>query len=82
MQGMPIAPETPKPDLLIKQRRSYAITSSAKNIEILAGVGNLSDARTLAERLLAFDGTPETRALLQTHLTRAGQPNLLPAPTQ
>lgn len=82
MQELPIAPETPKPDLLIKQRRSYAITSTAKNIEVLAGVGKLDDARRLSDRLLTFDGTPETRTLLQAHLARAGQPNLLPAPAQ
>lgn len=70
------------PEAVRKSQRSYAITSTAKNIEVLAGAGKLPEARTLAQRLIAYDSTPETRALLQTHLARAGQPNLLPAPTQ
>lgn len=58
-------------------RRSYAVTSAAKNIEVLAGAGDLVHARELAGRVLAYDGTEATRALLQKHLERAGQPGLL-----
>lgn len=61
--------------------RKHAITSAATNIEILAGAGELAHARTLAERLLAFDSSEATRALVRQHLERAGQPGLL-APSQ
>lgn len=55
----------------------YLATSAAKNIEALAGVGDLEHARALAKRLLAFDGSDETKAALQARLVRAGQPGLL-----
>jgi hypothetical protein len=48
-------------------------------VEGLAGMGDLGRARTLAEKALAFDPTPETRALVQRHLERAGQVELLEA---
>ncbi len=59
--------------------RSYAISSAAQNIEVLAGAGDLAHARELAGRLLAFDGSEATRALLQKHLERAGRADLLSA---
>ena len=46
----------------------YAVTSAAKNIEVLAGAGDLANARKLAGQVLAFDGSEATRALLQKHL--------------
>lgn len=58
---------------------SYLIKTTAKNIELLAGAGDLAHARELAGRLLTYDGTEATRALLQKHLERAGQPGLLQA---
>ncbi|MBI5767988.1 MAG: hypothetical protein HZA93_09340 [Verrucomicrobia bacterium] len=57
--------------------RSYAAKTAAINIEVLAGAGDLAHARELAARVLALDGSEATRALLQTHLERAGQPRLL-----
>ena len=65
------------PERIRQSRRSYAITNTALNIEVLAGAGNLDQARALAGRLLAFDGSVETRQVLQRHLTRAGQSDLL-----
>ena len=61
--------------------RTYLIGSTAKNIEALAGAGDLTHARALAERLLAYDSTEGTRALIQLHAERAGQPGLLAAPS-
>jgi hypothetical protein len=55
----------------------FAIRSAAKNIEVLAGAGRLEGARELSERVLQYDPSPETRALLQSHLERAGHPDLL-----
>ncbi len=50
-------------------------------IEALAGAGDLANARKLAERVLAYDATEATRALIQQRIERAGQPELL-APTR
>jgi len=56
---------------------TYLATDTAKNIEILAGAGDLAHARELAGRLFAVDGSEATRALVQKHLERAGQAGLL-----
>jgi hypothetical protein len=61
-------------------RRSYAVTSTVKSIEVLAGAGDLEHARALATRLLNYDGSDETKAALQTRLVRAGHPDLLDQP--
>jgi len=57
--------------------RDTFLGSMGRNFEVLAGTGALNDVRSLAERLFAFDGSPETRAGVQQHLERAGQPVLL-----
>lgn len=49
----------------------------AQFIEALAGTGQLEQARIQAGKLLDYDGAQKTRALLQKHLERAGQPDLL-----
>ncbi len=59
------------------QARDYIITTTARGIEVLAGSGDLANARTLAQRLLAYDTSEATRALVQRHGARAGQPGLL-----
>ncbi len=60
---------------------AYMIGSTAKSIEVLAGAGDLDGARALARKLLTLDASDNTRALIQTHLQRAGQPALLSAST-
>jgi len=60
--------------------RQYVSRTTAKNIEALAGAGELDNAGKLIGRLLEFDNSAETRATIQTHLTRAGHPELLKAP--
>lgn len=57
--------------------RNYVINSAAKNVEVLAGAGDIAAARELASKVLAYDNTPHTRALLQEHAARAGQGDLL-----
>ena len=52
--------------------RSHAVNTAAKNVEVLAGGGQLEHARTLSEQVLAFDSSPETREILRKHLERAG----------
>ena len=61
-------------------QRKGAIARAVMGIEALAGAGDLANARRLAERVLAYDATEATRALIQQHAGRAGQPGLL-APT-
>jgi len=60
---------------------TFMIESTATSIEVLAGSGDLDQARALVRKLLAHDSSEGTRALIQTHLQRAGQPTLLSAPT-
>jgi RNA polymerase sigma factor (sigma-70 family) len=65
------------PPGLRQGQREYAIESTAKNIEVLAGAGDLANARKLAAKLIEYDGSPETKASIQRHAARAGQPGLL-----
>jgi RNA polymerase sigma factor (sigma-70 family) len=67
----------PNPEQIEKRQRESLVTSTARSIEALAGVGQLANAWTLAQRLLAYDNTETTKALIQKHAERAGQPGLL-----
>jgi hypothetical protein len=67
------------PEQRRQAQRNYAVTSAAKNIEVLAGAGDLAHAKSFVERLLAYDGSEETKAVLQKSLVRAGHPELLAA---
>lgn len=60
--------------------RRYIVDTFGKSIEVFAGAGELDHARNLAQRLLKYDDTEATRAAIQQHLDRAGQPKLLAAP--
>jgi hypothetical protein len=74
----PLSGATPERAEKIKvMLQRHAVTSAAKNIEVLAGAGDLRHARELAGRVLALDGSEATRALVQKHLERAGQAGLL-----
>jgi hypothetical protein len=57
--------------------QSFESRETVINIEVLAGTGNIEGARSLVERLLKYDRSPETRALVETHLARAGRPELI-----
>lgn len=48
----------------------------AKEIEALAGAGELEHAREYVAKVIALDASAETRTLLETHLARAGHPEL------
>jgi hypothetical protein len=62
-------------------QQSEVIRTSLQSIEILAGGGDLPHARELMDKLFSFDASPETRALVQQRLDRAGHPELMkPAP--
>ncbi len=69
----------PNPEQIEKGRREVLISGTARSIEALAGAGQLANARSLAQRLLVYDSTEATRALIQKHAERAGQPGLLTA---
>jgi hypothetical protein len=71
---------TPNADQIRVESRAFTITDTAKNIEMLAGAGELANARSLAERLLRYDASDATKALVQKHIERAGQPTLLTSP--
>lgn len=73
----PLPGNAPKPEAMRQAQRTSAIAAAAKSIEVLAGAGKLAEARNLAERLLQFDGSATTKAVIQKHATRAGQPGLL-----
>ncbi|MBC7369599.1 MAG: sigma-70 family RNA polymerase sigma factor [Undibacterium sp.] len=73
----PLPESAPRSEAFRQVQRTVAINSAAKNIEVLAGAGQLAEARKFAERLLQFDGSPATKAVIQQHATRAGQPGLL-----
>lgn len=64
----------------IKVRRRSTVGWAASQIEIMAGAGDTLDASDFIERLLIFDNTPETHALIDKHLKRAGNPDLLKVP--
>lgn len=53
------------------------INKTVQNIEALAGAGDLEHARELALKLLDFDSSATTQALLLAHMDRAGHPSLL-----
>lgn len=55
--------------------REQVIEPIARNIEVLTGTGKLDEARTLTEKLLAFDSSDSTRAIIKQHVDRAGQPS-------
>jgi RNA polymerase sigma factor (sigma-70 family) len=77
MKERPLPPTISNPEMVRKTQRDHLINSTANGIEALAGSGDLVHAQSLAGRLLAYDSSPETRALLLQHLARAGQANLL-----
>jgi len=60
-----------------RANRNFYITLSMREVEALAGVGNLTDARTLLKKVLFMDASVKTRQLLLKHLERAGHPELL-----
>lgn len=53
------------------------LNETSRNIEALAGAGDLLHAQQLMTKLLAFNRSPETRESLQKALMRAGHPELL-----
>jgi RNA polymerase sigma factor (sigma-70 family) len=82
IQERPLPANATNPERLRQVQRNYAVASAAKNIEVLAGAGDLAHAKSFVERLLAYDGSEETKAVLQKSLTRTGHPELLAEPAK
>jgi len=53
--------------------RGNLVTETLADIEALTGAGQLPEARTLTDKLLAIDDSETTRAALKRHLERAMQ---------
>jgi thiol-disulfide isomerase/thioredoxin len=70
----------PNSEAIKAAQTRYIVSTATKNIEVLAGAGDLAHARELLDKLLAFDASDATKALLQTHATRAGHAELLTPP--
>lgn len=56
---------------LQERARTQVTETTVMDIEVLTGAGRTDDARMLTEKLLAFDNSDATRALLAQHLARA-----------
>jgi len=81
-QDRPVPANVTNPETIRSANRKFAITAAAKNVEVLAGAGELEHARALADRLLAYDNSESTKALLIQHVTRAGHAGLLAPSTK
>lgn len=66
---------------IIAEQRRHASRLGAGFVEVLAGAGQLDNARDLAEIVMAYDQSPETKAILQNAAAKAGQPGLLERPS-
>jgi RNA polymerase sigma factor (sigma-70 family) len=62
------------------QRRRQIIKWAARQVELQAGAGNVINANDMLERVLVFNDSKETVALLNQHLIRAGRPDLVISP--
>jgi RNA polymerase sigma factor (sigma-70 family) len=74
----PLSSNFPNPERVQEASRRVGAAATAKNIEVLAGAGDIANARALIDKLLAYDSSEETQTLLKTHLARAGRPELFP----
>jgi hypothetical protein len=55
----------------------YVIQATVKNVEVLAGSGQIEAARALGEKLLGkMAAAPEVKKQLHAAMVRAGQPEL------
>lgn len=70
---MPNVTGHPDPEGGLRRYREGVLQTSARNLEALLGAGDVKNAGVFAQQVLLFDDTPETRALLERHATRAGK---------
>jgi hypothetical protein len=69
---------TPNPNDSLKE---FIVDSAAKELEALAGAGQLDDARGLLTSLLGYDRSEVTISVVRDHLERAGHADLMPSPS-
>jgi len=69
---------TPNPNDSLKE---FIVDSAAKELEALAGAGQLDDARGLLTSLLGYDRSEGTISVVRDHLERAGHADLMPSPS-
>jgi RNA polymerase sigma factor (sigma-70 family) len=70
-------PSNPRSATLRSTQRIEVVKTIAQYVEVLAGAGDLTHARTLADQITAYDNSTEAKTILQQHATRAGHPELL-----
>lgn len=63
--------------MIAAAQRRRAIRIAVEGMEVFAGAGNFVAANALVENLLDYDNSSGTVALIQTHLGRAGHPELI-----
>lgn len=78
---MPQLPSTtPGLESIRSEHRAHATKLGAGFVEVLAGAGQLEDARDLAQLITAYDNSPEARTALDTAAAKAGHANLFSQP--
>lgn len=70
----------PDAEKIRAMNRTHTTKLGAGFVEVLAGSGQLEDARDLAEIITAYDSSPEAKSALNAAATKAGHPNLFAAP--
>ena len=65
------------PESATASLRRSVVDRASKNVEVLAGSGDVTHAGALVEKVLAYDSSDATKAVLQQHLIRAGHPELM-----
>jgi hypothetical protein len=72
----------PDAERIRTMNRTHTTKLGAGFVEVLAGAGQLDDARDLAELITAYDNSPEAKAVLNAAATKAGHADLFshPAP--
>ena len=80
-RNRPLPAGTPNLEETRKLGRDFAVNMAANSIEVLAGAGDLASAQRMAQKLLAYDGSEQTKTILRTRLARAGHPELFNVPS-
>lgn len=71
------APARDATGAIATRNRRYAIENAATDVEVLAATGDFAHAAELALRVLEYDDSPETVALLKERAARAGRTGLI-----
>ncbi len=77
IQRSPDLTGQPNAEYLRQTMIRSTLRTALKNIEVLAGAGDLDHAKEHIARVLAVDGSTEFKTLLRPYLQRAGHPELL-----